>query len=199
MDHPPQLPVIIQQEQEPQQMRIVVTSNGRDLDAPASLVFGRCPFFVFVDAETMAYEAVANPAISAAGGAGIQAAQFVVQQGAQAALTGHVGPNAFNVFQAAGVPVLLIGEGTVRHAVEAYQTGRLEPSGDANVQAHAGMARPAAAPVQLRGAAATTVAPTQAAPRQAEIAALQQTAADLRRQLAGVIERIDKLERDASS
>lgn len=49
-------------------MRIVVTANEADLDAPASPVFGRCPTYVFVDTETMTFEAVENPAINAAGG-----------------------------------------------------------------------------------------------------------------------------------
>jgi predicted Fe-Mo cluster-binding NifX family protein len=55
-------------------VRIVVTANGADLDAPASPVFGRCPTYVFVDTETadedrpMQFEAVENPAINAAGG-----------------------------------------------------------------------------------------------------------------------------------
>jgi len=53
-------------------MRIVVSANGADLDAAASPVFGRCPTYVFVDTETMVFEAVDNPAMNAAGGAGIQ-------------------------------------------------------------------------------------------------------------------------------
>jgi len=74
-------------------MKIVVTANGADLDAPASPVFGRCPIYVFVDTETMQFEAVGNPAVAAGGGAGIQAAQFVIEQGAQAVVTGNAGPN----------------------------------------------------------------------------------------------------------
>jgi predicted Fe-Mo cluster-binding NifX family protein len=120
-------------------MKIVVTSNGTNLDAPASPVFGRCPTYVFVDTETMGFEAISNPAMSAAGGAGIQAAQFVVGQGAQAVLTGNVGPNAYNVFQAANVPIYLLTGGTVRETVEAYKAGQLQSVAGANVQAHAGM------------------------------------------------------------
>jgi predicted Fe-Mo cluster-binding NifX family protein len=87
----------------------------------------------------MAFEAVDNLAVSAPGGAGIQAAQFVIEHSAQAVLTGNVGPNAFNVFQAANVPIYLLTGGTVREAVEAYKAGRLQSTADANVQAHAGM------------------------------------------------------------
>jgi predicted Fe-Mo cluster-binding NifX family protein len=50
-----------------------------------------------------------------------------------------MGPNAFNVFQSAGVPIYLFGGGTVRDAVEAFRSGRLQSIADANVRAHAGM------------------------------------------------------------
>ena len=100
-------------------MKIAVTSDGMGPDAPASPVFGRSPAYVFVDTETMQFEAVENPAIGASGGAGIQAAQLVVERGAQAVVTGNMGPNAFSVFQSAGVPIYLFGGGTVREAAEA--------------------------------------------------------------------------------
>jgi predicted Fe-Mo cluster-binding NifX family protein len=120
-------------------MKIVITANGDDLGSPVSLVFGRCSTFIFVDTETMAFEAVANPALSASGGAGIQAAQFVVERGAEAVLSGNVGPNAYGVFQAANVPVHLVGEGTVREAVEAYKAGKLQTAMEANTPAHTGL------------------------------------------------------------
>jgi predicted Fe-Mo cluster-binding NifX family protein len=125
--------------QEEAQMKVVVTANGRDLDASVSPVFGRCRAYVFVDTETMQFEAVENPALSAGGGAGIQAAQFVIERGAQAILTGNVGPNAFGVLESASVPVCLLGGGTVREAIEAYKAGQLQPLRGANVSAHSGM------------------------------------------------------------
>jgi len=120
-------------------MQILVTSNGTDLDAPCSPIFGRCPTYMFVDPETMAFEAVPNPAVGARGGAGIQGAQFVVERGVAAVVTGNVGPNAFNVLNAAHVPIYLYEGGSVRQAVAAYQAGELPTSGDASVAAHAGM------------------------------------------------------------
>jgi predicted Fe-Mo cluster-binding NifX family protein len=120
-------------------MRIVVSGQGDNLDAPSSPVFGRCPFYVFVESETLEFEAVSNPAMNQPGGAGIQAAQFVVNQGAQVVLTGNLGPNAFDVLQAAGIQGYLVEGGTIRDAVEAYSAGQLRAMGGANVAAHAGM------------------------------------------------------------
>ncbi len=170
-------------------MKIVVTAEGDDLSSPTNPRFGRCPTFVFVETDTLAFQALPNPAVSASGGAGIQAAQFVVEQGAGAVLTGNLGPNASDVFGAAGVPVYFNRESTVRAAVEAFKTGRLPLAQGANVPAHAGMGMG-----RGRGPLPAAV-PT--AWREEEIAALKSAAADLRKQLAEVIDRIEKLEKES--
>jgi predicted Fe-Mo cluster-binding NifX family protein len=166
-------------------MKIVVTSSGVDLEAEAHPAFGRCPIYIFVDAETMQFEAVENAAANAAGGAGIQAAQFVVERGAQAVVTGNVGPNAFQVLQPAGVPIYLFSGGTVRQAVEAYKAGELSAAGGASRPAHAGMGME-----RDRDGSA----PASVPPREEEIEALRETARELRKQVAEVMERLDRLE-----
>jgi predicted Fe-Mo cluster-binding NifX family protein len=166
-------------------MKIIVTSEGNDLSAPTSPRFGRCPFYILVETETMAFQALPNPAMSTSGGAGIQAAQFVVEQGAEAVLTGNVGPNAMDVLQAADLTVYLLDGGSVKEMVEAYQSGRLEVAQEANVQAHAGMRR-------QRG----PVTPPQTDVREQEIAALRRKATELRQELANIITRIEKLEKE---
>ena len=166
-------------------MKIVVSSQGGTLEAPASPVFGRCPTFVFVNSETMDIEALPNPAMSQGGGAGIRAAQFVVNQGAEIVLTGSLGPNAFEVLQAAGVPGYLVGEGTVAQAVAAFQAGQLQPMAGANVAAHAGMG----------GGRQVGVAPADV--RDTELAELRETLKGLRRQLAETMTRIENLEKEA--
>lgn len=122
-------------------MKIAVTANGPGLDARTSPVLGRCPTFILVDVETMQFQAIDNPALSSSGGAGVQAAQFVIERGAQAVVTGNVGPNAYGVFQAAQIPVYLFGEGTVGLAVEAYKAGRLRSATGATVAQHSGLGR----------------------------------------------------------
>jgi predicted Fe-Mo cluster-binding NifX family protein len=174
-------------------VKIVVTSNGVDMDAPASPVFGRCPAFIFVEPETMSFEAVENPAVGAAGGAGVQAAQFVVGRGVQAVVTGNVGPNAFGVFGAANVPVYLFGGGTVRQAVEAYKAGQLPVSAGASAPDHTGLGRGMG---RGRGMGGRMPAPPAASvSREEEVAALKKQAGDLRKQMAEILERLDQLEK----
>lgn len=176
-------------------MRIVVTANGTDLDAPTSPVFGRCPVYVFVDTETMHFEAMGNPELDALRGAGFQAAELVVERGAQAVMTGNVGPNAFSVFQSSGVPVYLSGCGTVREAVEAYETGRLQPVEEANVPTHSGTSGGIGVGVDRgvgRGRRTRDAAPP--ASREEEITALKETAKELHERLAQVLEQLEQLE-----
>jgi predicted Fe-Mo cluster-binding NifX family protein len=123
------------------QVKLLVTANGRDLDAPTSPIFGRCPTYIVVEPESLDFEVVDNPAVSAGGGAGIQAAQLIVDLGVNAVLTGNVGPNAFGVLQSAQVPVYLCDGGTVRQAVEAFKAGQLSAVGGASTPSHSGLGR----------------------------------------------------------
>ena len=172
-------------------MKIAVSSQGDTLDAAASPVFGRCPTYLFVEPETMVFEAVPNPAMNQAGGAGIQAAQFVVNRGAEAVLSGNLGPNAYDVLQAAGVPGFLVSEGTVRQAVEAYKAGQLQPMGGPNVAAHAGMRGGRRGMGRGRQMA---FPPRPTLDKERELAELRETLKGLRQQLAETMEQIEKLE-----
>jgi len=108
-------------------MRLVIPANGNDLDAPTSPIFGRSPMFILVDPETLDFEALPNPAIDAPGGAGVQATQTVLQKNVGAVIAPSLGPNAFRVVQAAGIPAYRMVGATVREVVEAYNAGQLAP------------------------------------------------------------------------
>ncbi|MGI6375014.1 MAG: NifB/NifX family molybdenum-iron cluster-binding protein [Anaerolineae bacterium] len=107
-------------------MKIAVSSTAPGLEAQVSPIFGRCACFVVVDAETQEAVTLENPALGAAGGAGIQSAQHIVRQGVGAVISGNVGPNALQVLQAAGIAVYAATGGTVGEAVAALQAGELE-------------------------------------------------------------------------
>ena len=101
-------------------MKIVVTSTGSDLDAAIDPKFGRCAFFALFDTESNDFTATPNPFQDAGGGAGTQAAQWVLAQGATALLTGHCGPKATAVLEHTEVKVVTGISGTVREAVAQF-------------------------------------------------------------------------------
>jgi predicted Fe-Mo cluster-binding NifX family protein len=106
-------------------MKLCITSDGNNLDSMVDERFGRAPFFLIVDIETMEYEAVKNTALLIGHGAGIRATQIISDKGAECLLTGIIGPNAFEALRAAHIKVY---EGasefdTVRVAIERFKNG----------------------------------------------------------------------------
>ncbi len=120
-------------------MKVAVSSMGTDLDAQVDPRFGRCQYFIIADSDTMEFEAVENPNINAAGGAGIQSGQMMADRGIQVILTGNVGPNAFQTLSAAGVQIITGVTGTVRDAIQRFKSGQLQPISGATVSTHFGI------------------------------------------------------------
>ncbi len=108
-------------------MKIVVTATAPAWDAPVDPRFGRGAYFIVVDSATHEWQAHENPAVNAAGGAGSQAAQFIAQQGAEAAISGDFGPNAYITLAAAEIKMFLLGPSkTVSEAISNLAEGKLE-------------------------------------------------------------------------
>lgn len=120
-------------------MKICISAQGEGITAQVDQRFGRCPYFVFVDSDNMSHESFDNASIQATGGAGIQAAKFVADKGAEVVLTGNCGPNAFETLKAAGVKVITGASGTVEDAVKMFLSGKLNESQGPNVGRKFGM------------------------------------------------------------
>ena len=119
--------------------KICITSQGDNLAAQVDPRFGRCRYFIIVDAETLEFETVQNPNIDAMGGAGIQSGQLVAGKQVKAVITGNVGPNAFQTLQAAGIDVITGVAGDIKKVVERYRAGELKPTQDPSVGSKFGM------------------------------------------------------------
>ena len=118
-------------------MKIAVTSAGKDLNADLDPRFGRAAYFIIVDSDTMDFEAVENRQnLNLPQGAGIQAGKTIVDNKAEVLITGHCGPKAFKVLRAAGVKIVTGGSGTVADAIEKYKNGELKPTAVADVEGH---------------------------------------------------------------
>jgi len=120
-------------------MKIAISSTGKDLDCQIDPRFGRCQYFIFLDPETMEFEAAENQGLTAMGGAGVQAAQLVVQKGVNALITGNLGPNAASALSASGIKVYLVPGGTVKEVTESYKSGTLKEVSGSTVPPHFGM------------------------------------------------------------
>jgi len=120
-------------------MIIAVSALDGGLEAPFHRSFGRSPVFVVIDTETMNHRSLANPGAAAGGGAGIRAAQTILDEKVEALISGDVGPNAYAVLQAAHLPVYIFSGGTVRQAVEAFRSGRLSRADQATGPARGGI------------------------------------------------------------
>ena len=64
-------------------MRVAISATGPTLDAEVDPRFGRCPYFIIADPETMQFEAIDNSSATAAGGAGISAGQMIASKGVE--------------------------------------------------------------------------------------------------------------------
>ena len=118
-------------------VKVIVTSQGVNLESQVDPRFGRAKYFIVVDPETGDFAAHDNTQnVNALQGAGIQAAQNVVSLGAGAVITGNVGPKAFAALQAGGVKVYVGAAGSVADAIEKSKAGELECVGKANVEGH---------------------------------------------------------------
>lgn len=118
-------------------MKIAITVDGDDLEAPMDARFGRARKFVIYDTETGSHEFLDNTRnLNAAQGAGIQSAQNIASAGAEILITGHTGPKAFRVLEAAKIAVYHGEVGPVREVVEAFKKGELKAARAADVEGH---------------------------------------------------------------
>ena len=118
-------------------MNIAVTAKGKTLESEVDPRFGRSAYFIIYDTETGDFAAMDNTQnLNAAQGAGIQAAQNIINTGSKVLITGHCGPKAFRTLAAGEVEVYTDASGTVREAVEKYLAGELEIADTADVESH---------------------------------------------------------------
>ncbi|MEN8141281.1 MAG: NifB/NifX family molybdenum-iron cluster-binding protein [Thermodesulfobacteriota bacterium] len=100
-------------------MKVIVSATGTEIDSAVDPRFGRAAYLLLVDSDKMEVtEVIDNQAArDAAHGAGINAATMVAQAGAEAVLSGRVGPKAEKVLQSAKIAIHNGAQGTVRQAL----------------------------------------------------------------------------------
>lgn len=107
-------------------MRIAIPVDQNTNTSDVCISFGRAPYFVFFNTETKETIFVKNEAADSQGGAGIKAAQTLVDEGADVLLTPRCGENAAAVLQKAKVKIYKTLAGSLQDNLVAFENGKLE-------------------------------------------------------------------------
>lgn len=118
-------------------MIVAVTSIDGALTGMVDERFGRSKKIVLYDLQNSTFEVIDNISnMNSPQGAGIQTSQNVLKAKADAVISGHLGPNAFRVLQAAGIKAYTTSQMTVGDAISAFKAGKLPILAGADVEGH---------------------------------------------------------------
>ena len=107
-------------------MIIAIPVNENNAEPSICVSFGRAPWFLFHNTLTDETQIIKNPAANAEGGAGIKAAQFVVDHTANVLITVRGGENAAEVLLAADIQIYKAQGSTAKENLALFTEGKLE-------------------------------------------------------------------------
>lgn len=108
-------------------MKIAVPVEGKSMETNVCLSFGRAPYFLIYDTERKESTYLDNSAANSQGGAGVKAAQTIVDNNSDILLTPRCGENAAVVFKAADIKIYKVINDSVEANINAFIEGKLSP------------------------------------------------------------------------
>lgn len=106
-------------------MKIAMPVFNKSMESGIAESFGRTPYFLIYDTEAKTSAFFDNTAIASQGGAGIKAAQAVVDSGAAAVVVPQCGENAANVLKEAGLKIYKTINNSIQDNIDALIAGKL--------------------------------------------------------------------------
>ncbi len=107
-------------------MKIAIPVDQKTNTSNVCISFGRAPYFMIINGATKETIFIDNEAADSQGGAGIKAAQTLVDAGTDVLLTPRCGENAAVVLQKAQIKIYKTIPGNVQDNLVAYENGNLE-------------------------------------------------------------------------
>jgi predicted Fe-Mo cluster-binding NifX family protein len=111
-------------------MKIAIPVNEKNIKSEVSQSFGRSPYFLIYDKETKKSVFIDNPAAQCSGGAGIKAAQTLVDENVRVIIAPRYGENAAKVLLNAEIKVLKNIAGGADDNIKAYENNKLDVLAD---------------------------------------------------------------------
>ena len=106
-------------------MKIAIPVEDNRIDCNVCVSFGRTPYFLIYDIETKTSTFINNVAAATSGGAGIKAAQIIVDNKAKALLTFRCGENAADVLKTANVEIFKVINSSIQENIDAFISKKL--------------------------------------------------------------------------
>lgn len=119
-------------------MKIAICTKDASKDSAVDVRFGRAGCFAVYDETSGQWEFVVNDQnMQASQGAGLQAAQHIIDAGADVLIAANVGPKAMAVMRQEKIKVYQLSEeATAADALRMYQEKGLREMSAANVDGH---------------------------------------------------------------
>ena len=106
-------------------MRIAIPVDDKSMETSICQSFGRAPYFLIYDTEAKESNFVDNSGAGSQGGAGIKAAQTVVDKNVSALLTPRCGQNAADAIKAANIKIYKTMNDSIQDNINAFNDGKL--------------------------------------------------------------------------
>ena len=106
-------------------MKIAIPVDEKTLESSVCASFGRTPYFLIYDVDTKESVFLDNSAAASTGGAGIKAAQTIVDNKANVLLTPRCGENAAEVLKSADIEIFKTTSASVKDNIDAFIDGKL--------------------------------------------------------------------------
>lgn len=106
-------------------MKIAMPVDDKSIKTNISQSFGRAPYFLIYDTESKESLFLDNSAAASQGGAGIKAAQTIVDNKVVALLTPRCGENAAEVINKANIQMFKVINDSIEDNVKALKDGKL--------------------------------------------------------------------------
>lgn len=106
-------------------MKIAIPIEEQTMESNVCASFGRAPYFLIYDTKTKGSLFVDNSAATSTGGAGIKAAQTIVDRKVGALLTPRCGQNAADVIKSAKIKIFKTTSSSVKANIAAFIDGKL--------------------------------------------------------------------------
>ncbi len=107
-------------------MKLAIPVEAKGLQKKVCTSFGRTPYFLIYDTDSRVEVYLDNSAAATQGGAGIKAAQIIVDSNVDALLTPRCGKNAAEVLEDSGIKLFKTRDGSIKDNLEDFAANKLE-------------------------------------------------------------------------